>query len=333
MNIIYVLVAFSCMLQSDLPPPDDLGATVRIEGGAFMMGAPDGVTNSRSLYEKARPRHRQVVKTFEMGKYLVTAYEYSAFLNDTRSEGEPVFKDDGRDYLSMLSPQTRPNDPTYDFSTYLCPFIWIDMNSPIVFDTKNGYRPRPGYEYAPVQFVPYRGARRYCEWLSAKKGGRYRLPTEIEWEYAVRGSQGRTYPWGDESPAGRIHFLDSEPDAWYKPSMRRVGMFEQGKSPEGIYDLLGLGQCCGNFFYEYSNEGLSLEAGEYEAFASPEFNRAYITEFIVSHESEPRYTVKRGGQIFVKGDLVAETWFRFVGGLPEIISQHGCAFRVVRVLE
>jgi formylglycine-generating enzyme required for sulfatase activity len=59
----------------------------------------------------------------------------------------------------------------------------------------------------PVVAVSWFEAARYCEWLSGLSGRRYRLPTEAEWERAVRGgAEAHLYPWGDEPPLDRPEY-------------------------------------------------------------------------------------------------------------------------------
>ena len=51
----------------------------------------------------------------------------------------------------------------------------------------------------PVVYVNWYMAMEFCDWLSTITGGNYSLPTDYEWEWAVRGSKkGRTYWWGEE---------------------------------------------------------------------------------------------------------------------------------------
>ena len=53
----------------------------------------------------------------------------------------------------------------------------------------------------PVTGVTWEDARAYCRWLREKTGRSYRLPTEAEWEKAIRGGlEAKPYPWGDEPP-------------------------------------------------------------------------------------------------------------------------------------
>jgi formylglycine-generating enzyme required for sulfatase activity len=57
----------------------------------------------------------------------------------------------------------------------------------------------------PVVGVTWLDAVAYADWLSAVAGGRWRLPTEAEWERAARGGiEGASTPWGDSVPVGEV---------------------------------------------------------------------------------------------------------------------------------
>jgi sulfatase modifying factor 1 len=61
----------------------------------------------------------------------------------------------------------------------------------------------------PVVAVSWFAAVAFCDWLSRESGGRFRLPTEAEWEFAARGGLEQSlYPWGNQPVFERAAYLE-----------------------------------------------------------------------------------------------------------------------------
>ncbi len=80
----------------------------------------------------------------------------------------------------------------------------------------------------PVVNVDWQQASQYCAWLDR------RLPTEAEWEKAARGTDGRRYPWGDETPTCELANFEGCGGA-----ATPVDAHDAGASPYGVLDMAG----------------------------------------------------------------------------------------------
>ena len=176
-----------------------------IPAGTFTMGS---AASEAGRGEDEGPMHAVSVKAFFMASKEITWSEYDefAFSQDIRRKRK----------LGLTGPKdtadamTRPTPPYADES-----WGW-------------------GKEAQPVIGITQYAASRYCEWLSARTGKHYRLPTEAEWEYAARAGTTTAYSWGDD-PAQAADY------AWFKANAGEQPHLGGGRKPNpwGLFDMHG----------------------------------------------------------------------------------------------
>ena len=159
---------------------------------------------------------------------------------------------------------TRPLSSLYDFlNTYIVNVYpdttcWVND-----FPNANNetymklYFSSANYNDYPVVGVTWEQAEAFCQWRTdyllrglgpaARQVPRYRLPTEIEWEYAARGKEGNPFPWqpaeGDQKKNEKgCFYANFKPDKGNYTDdgnliTSRVGMY--GANSNGLYDMAG----------------------------------------------------------------------------------------------
>ena len=186
-----------------IPTDEALGDDfVFVPGGAYMRG------NDAHALLAAEPGCVDV-PAFAIGRFPVTCAEYFDFLNALEPD----------DALGRAPRESG------------VPVIFPDADEiyrlPVV--DKDGDEWQPDW---PVQCISYEDARAYAEW----RGSGCRLPTEDEWEKAARGTDGRTFPWGDHFDPSFCAARGSVPG---DDLPKAVGRFETDTSPYGVRDLAG----------------------------------------------------------------------------------------------
>jgi formylglycine-generating enzyme required for sulfatase activity len=117
-----------------------------------------------------------------------------------------------------------------------------------------------GKDGFPAIAMTQHAANKYCQWLSAKTGEFYRLPTEAEWEYSCRAVTTTTYFWGeDASKLPEYAWFEQNSDFKYQ----KVG--KKKPNPWGLYDMYGnvtewvLDQYDPDFYKKCAGQGTVLD--------------------------------------------------------------------------
>jgi formylglycine-generating enzyme required for sulfatase activity len=198
----------------------------------------------------------------------VTVAQYIDFLNAALADGTLKVSADS---VVGFYPGDEFQGVKHEIEITAADYIFVPVNDPASRFTFDGtkFTVKQGYENHPMTNVSWFGAWGYCGYNSN------RLPTELEWEKAARGtSDSRPFPWGEEIARNNANFYSSrdpfEDMSSFGSRTSPVGFYNgqvydgyqtlDSASPYGLYDMAGnVWQWTGNVYegqhYRYMRGG------------------------------------------------------------------------------
>lgn len=174
---------------------------VDLPGGSVEIGLlPEQVARVYELWRHRGVRREWILKETPRHRVDLRPYRLSRYLVTNL------------EYAAFLRETGRPELPTsWPFGA----FCWERANE-------------------PVWTVTAAAAQDYADWLSARLGRRFRLPTEAEWEAAAAGPDGLEFPWGPVWLPDRANTVEDGP-----LSTTPVGCYPAGRPECGADDMAG----------------------------------------------------------------------------------------------
>jgi len=195
---------------------------VVVPTGTFLMGSPSNESGHRPAEEPQR--EVKIDAGFALARDEISIGEFRAFVDDANylTEGEKAGDSNIYDEESgrMINRQGAS---------------W-----------RNDYLGGAGDDNLPVIHVTWNDAVAYAQWLSARTGKKYRLPSEAEFEYALRAGSTARYPWGEGiPPRGTDNFTG---DGDHSPHLNRSWAKGFKRYDDGFWGPAPLGKFRANAF-------------------------------------------------------------------------------------
>lgn len=180
---------------------------VLVPAGEFIMG-----TDDAQAPENQRPARKVHVDAFYIEKHEVTNAQFEEFILAGGYNKRKYWTKAGWDFIQK------------ERFFYIYPGRKMyRIDKPLGFG-QNSVSTAPNH---PVIGVSWYEAAAYAEWMGK------RLPTEVEWEKAARGTDARRYPWGNEFDFSKLNYFP------HHQKLLGVGSFPTGASPYGVMDIAG----------------------------------------------------------------------------------------------
>ncbi|MBI5451625.1 MAG: SUMF1/EgtB/PvdO family nonheme iron enzyme [Gammaproteobacteria bacterium] len=210
---------------------------VAVAAGAFTVGS-DRVDNEglkqrygfeRPLFINEHPAHRAYLHLFYIDRLETTNADYKGFITQTyhpepfgwTQNGYNVSDDKlrGAHVANLRWIATDYFHLDLDVSTLDKPALLTAL-----------LKAQRARDALPVSGVNWFDAEAYCRWRGK------RLPSELEWEKAARGTEGREYPWGKDWDGKKANGGDESDE---EDALAPVGSYPGDRSPYGIMDMAG----------------------------------------------------------------------------------------------